>query len=115
MMELVAPVRDTLATLYEQDIDEIAMRHRKKEILDGLSVSAEALIDAQGMQISNWLVAPLNNARLVSLNLYEGRLEAFKAIVEECRNELSCFYARAEELAKLSDEERSIQLDELGD
>ena len=115
MMELVVPVRDTLATLYEQDIDEIAMRQRKKEILDGLSVSAEALIDVQGMQVRNWLAAPLNNARLVSLNLYEGRLEAFKVIVEECHNELSCFYARAEELANLSDVERSIRLDELSD
>jgi len=51
----------------------------------------------------------------VSLNLYEGRLEAFKVIVEECHNELSCFYARAEELANLSDVERSIRLDELSD
>jgi predicted aminopeptidase len=115
MMELVAPVRETLATLYEQDIDEITMRQRKMATLDGLSVSAEALIDAQGTQVRNWLAAPLNNARLVSLNLYEGRLEAFKAIAEECRNELSCFYTRAEELANLSDEERSIRLDELSD
>ena len=114
-MKLVAPVRETLATLYEQDIDEITMRQRKKEILDGLSVNADALIDAQGAQVRNWLAAPLNNARLVSLNLYEGRLEAFRVIMEECRNELSCFHARSEELAKLSDEERSAQLDALSD
>lgn len=115
MMELVAPARDALATLYEQHIDAEAMRLRKAEILDELSASAEALIDANGMPVGNWLAAPLNNARLVSLNLYEGRLGAFKAILEECRNDLDCFYTRAEELANLSHEERNVRLNELTD
>lgn len=115
MMELVAPVRELLATLYEQDIDAELMRQRKKDILDGLSADADALINANGIQSGNWLAAPLNNARLVSLNLYEGRLGAFKAIFDECRNQLDCFYSRAEELADLSHEARSARLNEAVD
>lgn len=115
MMELVEPARATLATLYDQDIDAGLMRQRKKDILDRLSADADALVEANGIQSGNWLAAPLNNARLVSLNLYEGQLGAFKAIFDECRNKLDCFYSRAEELAGLSHEERSVRLNELVD
>jgi predicted aminopeptidase len=115
MMELVAPARDALATLYNQDIDVQTMREKKADILNELSVRAAVLVDANELATNNWLAAPLNNARLVSLNLYEGRLNAFGALIENCRQELACFYARAEELAGLSRDERSARLDELGD
>ena len=115
MMELVTPAREKLAALYVQDIDEQRMREEKAQILNALSVSAEALVEAHPSKTSNWLAAPLNNARLVSLNLYEGRLNAFSTIAEQCRQELDCFYTRAEELAELSNDERSVRLNELSD
>ena len=113
MMELVAPAREELAALYDQDMDAQDMREQKAAILMELSASAQALVDASEVSVSNWLAAPLNNARLVSLNLYEGRLNAFNVIAENCLQELACFYAESEELAGLTREERSKRLDEL--
>lgn len=115
MMELVTPAREKLAALYKQGIDEQRMREQKAEILAALSASAAALAEAQPGKVNNWLAAPLNNARLVSLNLYEGRLNAFSIIADQCNQELSCFYARAMELADLSIDERSMRLNELSD
>jgi predicted aminopeptidase len=115
MMGLVGPARKELAALYAKDIDEQSMREKKAIILNELSASAQLLLDAQPVPINNWLAAPLNNARLVSLNLYEGRLNAFSAIADECQQQMECFYARAEALAKLTSEERGARLNALGD
>ena len=113
MMALVAPVREKLAALYDEDIDEQTMRDRKATILGELSASAQSLVEARDKPVYNWLAPPLNNARLVSLNLYEGRLNAFSTIAENCHQDLECFYAYAEELAGMSREERSSRLFEL--
>ena len=115
MMALVAPARERLAALYGQDIEVTEMRLKKTAILDALAASAQALVDAEPMKVSNWLAAPLNNARLVSLNLYEGRLNAFSAIAEECHQELECFYTRATQLAELSHDERTARLNQMSD
>jgi predicted aminopeptidase len=41
----------------------------------------------------------LNNARLVPMMLYEGRLDEFRKLLEACEQDLECFYAAARELA----------------
>lgn len=115
LMELVPPARAALEVLYQQPIDAEDMRREKREILNRLSASADALIRANGAPGGNWLAAPLNNSRLVSLNLYEGHLEAFKLIGEECQSDLACFYSRAEGLATMSHEARNLILDQIKD
>ncbi len=60
-----------------------------------------------------WLEAEINNARLVSLTLYEGRLPEFRRLLERCSDELSCFYAEAQALARLDQTERNARLDAL--
>ena len=45
-----------------------------------------------------WLSADLNNARLASVGIYQDRLPEFRALYEECEQDLQCFYERAEEL-----------------
>jgi predicted aminopeptidase len=113
MMELVASARENLADLYAQDIAVPSKREKKEAILNALSGNAQMIVDAESILVNNWLAAPLNNARLVSLNLYAGGLNAFSIIAAECRQELDCFYARAEQLAGLSHEERKARLSQL--
>jgi predicted aminopeptidase len=91
------------------------MRSRKREILDRLSAGAQTLIDADGRGVRNWLSPPLSNARLVSMNLYEGKVDAFKAIYEECARSLECFYSRAEQLGSLDYPERNRAMQVLAD
>jgi len=110
MMALVKTARVELEALYDSKMNEGRMRQQKSGIFRKLSDSADVLIQANGSQANNWLAAPMNNARLVSLNLYEGRFNAFQSILAACDDDLRCFYARADHLAELSFAERSEQL-----
>lgn len=114
ILERVNLSRDALDALYRQDMDVEIMRARKREILDALSAAAGHLIRNAGSSAPNWLAPPLNNARLVSLNLYEGRLDAFRTLLASCGDALSCFYTEAESLASLAESDRNRRLDELG-
>ncbi len=115
MMQLVDSTRTELADLYGSDLGDDLKRGRKKVLLDGLSAAAGRLIDASGRGAGNWLAAPLNNARLASLGLYEGRLGAFKAILQDCDERLVCFYAETEKLAELDRDQRNQRMDHIGD
>ena len=97
----VAETRDELQRLYETEMDEDDMRMRKREILDALSAEAQRLIDEDGRNVRNWMAAPLNNARLASFSLYEGMVDLFKTVYEDCARDIECFYARSSEIGQL--------------
>ncbi len=115
MLELVGATRSELEVLYASGAEDDTKRVRKREILDTLSADADALIATKGGGIHNWLARPLNNAQLVSTNLYEGRVGAFKAILAECHDEMDCFYTRTASFKEMSVEERARGLDVLAD
>lgn len=109
LLELVDATKAKLAALYASDIPVDEKRESKRELLDVLSADADELFAAHGIDGSP-LAAPLNNARLVSLGLYEGWASGFRAVYEECAEQLDCFYARASDLASLPANERSARL-----
>ena len=115
MMVLVDEAKTELQVLYESDLDAELQRSRKLEILDGLSTAAARLVQDNDSGAVNWLAAPLNNARLVSLGLYEGRQDAFNNIFRKCNEQLDCFYAETRQLADLDKDERHRRLDEVAD
>jgi predicted aminopeptidase len=115
VMSLVRASRTELEALYASDVDVESKRLRKREILDQLSRDAARLIAESATGSANWLAAPLNNAHLVSLGLYEGGQNAFSQMLANCGGELACFYSAAESLAKLSVEERRKLLELPGD
>jgi predicted aminopeptidase len=98
MMMLVEESKAKLSELYESELDDDVKRLRKQELLD-----------------RNWLAPPLNNARLASLGLYEGRQDAFRTIFRDCSEQIDCFYVEAKKLAELELDERRMRLDALGD
>jgi len=102
MMALVQDTRESLVTLYAESIDDDAKRIRKRTLLDELSAAAGLLVEESGTGAGNWLAAPLNNARLVSLGLYEGQLGAFTQILQNCAEDIACFYSETEKLAAMS-------------
>jgi predicted aminopeptidase len=108
MQTLVQAAREALESLYASGQDVETMRIAKRDILDRLSADAQAVVDADGRGVRNWLAPPLNNARLVSMNLYQGQVAAFRAIYERCNRELDCFYARAAELGEMSHDSREM-------
>jgi predicted aminopeptidase len=113
ILEAVGRSRSELESLYGENGDDDFKRIRKREILDALSAEAERLIREDGSTGKNWLATPLNNARLVSLNLYEGRQDAFRVLLADCGDSIDCFYAEAESIAGLPEDERNERLDGL--
>jgi len=115
VLTLVGATRVELKTLYGSDLDDARMRLKKQEVLDALSAAAGRLLEDRGSGVGNWLAAPLNNARLASLGLYEAHQGAFKAILRDCNEELACFYAETEKLAALAQDARKLRLDQMAD
>jgi predicted aminopeptidase len=115
VMKLVKAARAELQDLYASEVDVSQKRSGKREILDRLSEHAGDVIEKSNSGMRNWLAAPLNNARLVSLGLYEGGQNAFSRILDDCDADLTCFYATADSLAKLSPDERKEKLEEISD
>jgi predicted aminopeptidase len=115
VMSLVNETKDDLERLYASALDDAEMRLRKRAMLDELSAAAGQLIERSGTGATNWLAAPLNNARLVSLGLYEGHRDAFERILRDCEQKLECFYAESRTLAELDADMREQRLEQLGD
>ncbi len=69
-----------------------------------MDVAAE--LERSGHSTSGWLSGELNNARLVSMTLYEGRLPSFRALYAKCQNDIPCFYAATKKLAAMESGER---------
>ncbi|MEX2124409.1 MAG: aminopeptidase [Woeseia sp.] len=110
MLQLVEEGRIELAVLYDSALEEPEMRREKHAVLDRLSSDVNHLLSSNGANAPGWLAGYLNNARLVSLGLYEGWLPAFRALYKECNGKLACFYDRTRELAELPQAERYARL-----
>ncbi len=99
LMALVAEARSDLEGLYADDLSDEEKRRQKEVRLHRLGDEAAALLQRRGRDGTNWRNGELNNARLVSLTLYEGRLPEFRALLEECGQDIRCFYEKARALA----------------
>ena len=110
LMALVASARDDLRTIYAAADSDEEKRHLKKARLEQLARVASTRLEQSGRESASWLRGELNNARLVSMNLYEGRLPAFRALLKSCDEDIRCFYAQAGELAQLDKSARDAAL-----
>lgn len=100
VIAIIEAGRPELSELYDKDLPVDEKRRQKAAVLDALSKRIEAEIRESGSGARNWMAGTLNNARLVSQGLYEGRLEEFRKLLSECNEDLTCFYARAKALAE---------------
>ena len=98
LMDLVAIARDDLEAIYASDGRDDARRDKKAARLEALREAAAARLAQSGRDPSGWLSGELNNARLVSMTLYEGRLPAFRALFRQCEEDFACFYEQAQGL-----------------
>lgn len=96
--ELVLAARAELEALYRTRISTEMMRERKARRLEVLRVAIRDELARSGRTGPIWTDEELNNARLVSIGLYLGRVEEFRGLFESCGRELGCFYQRASSL-----------------
>jgi predicted aminopeptidase len=110
LLQLVEKAKIQLAVLYDAEFGEAEMRRRKDSILTELSQDVSSLLSRNGAGAPDWLGGALNNARLVSLGLYEGWLPAFRELYKDCNGKLSCFYDTVGSIAGLPQDERHARL-----
>ena len=110
LLGLVAVARSVLEKVYASDIDVAYKRVLKRERLKTLAEDVAAEIQRNGGEGSGWLTGTLNNARLISTTLYEGRLPSFRALYLRCEKNLQCFYAEAKKMGALDFAEREAAL-----
>lgn len=113
LMMLVAAARDDLRAHYSASVGDDEKRRLKEARLQRLSTDVGEVLSAAGRDGASWLSGELNNARLVSMTLYEGRLPSFRALLSRCAEDIRCFYTKATELSKLEKSSRDSALDEL--
>ncbi len=113
VLQMAVVAREKLETLYASELDVQAMRAGKRQIFDALAKDAGEYDATAYGGAGNWFGGILNNARLASIGLYEGRVAAFEVILNDCAGDLSCFYARAGDLAEMKSIDRDAELDRL--
>ena len=99
LMGHVGQARIDLELVYSADLDDAEMRARKRERLEKLDTELSNEFDSSGRTAPDWVKAGLNNARLASMNLYQGRLAEFRVLLAECDNDIECFYENARSMA----------------
>jgi predicted aminopeptidase len=105
--------RVDLEEIYRVSTSEAEKRALKNARLEVLSQDIAQEFERSGRDPSAWLETGLNNARLASMALYDGRLPAFRAMLRVCNSELDCFYAEATRLSKMDKEQRGQELADL--
>lgn len=100
--QLLRTGRDTLARLYREPLDTVAMRTAKRVALDELAqqLLAEERERGQRSGYAVWAEEGLNNAHLASVATYFDCIPAFRRLLADSAGELPRFYAHVRELAK---------------
>jgi predicted aminopeptidase len=93
LMQLVEVARSDLTEIYSAPLDADTMRSRKSARLDFLRAELAREFEGSGRQMPAWVSDGLNNARLASMMLYQGRLPEFRELLIECNDDIRCFYA----------------------
>ncbi len=100
LMQIIASAKGELQQLYATRLAEDEMRRRKSVVMKRLRRELVDEIEAAGDETPQWLAQPLNNARLASMSLYEGRVPEFRELLDACGGDLRCFYARVRQRAQ---------------
>ena len=99
LVSLVTAARKDLAEYYSESLDDDEKRLLKEHRLELLQEQVRGELRKAGRDPDSWLSGQLNNARLASIVLYEGKLPEFRRLFAACDSDFECFYAGAGELA----------------
>jgi predicted aminopeptidase len=100
LMRLIEVARSDLDEIYTSPADVVDKRLRKQDRINQLSGDLKRELQRAGRESPSWMDGHLNNARLASMNLYEGRLPEFRDLFAKCKCDFVCFYEGAMELAE---------------
>ena len=99
VVAMVESAKRELESLYRTRLATEEMRRRKEARLDALAVELRSAFEESGRVPPDWIGTDLNNARLASMALYQDRVPEFRQLLDDCEDDLRCFYAAARDLA----------------
>jgi predicted aminopeptidase len=104
--------RDALDQIYRSDRTDVQKRQEKARVLAALHDEYEdqRRLDPAWTPYAGWFDSDLNNAKLNAVNLYEGLVPAFTALLESVDGDLERFYAAAADLGGLALDDRRHRL-----
>ena len=113
---LLLATREHLKTLYAQPLAPEAMREQKAAEFERLRSDYRHLRDSQwdgDKRFDSWIYAPMNNARLLPIGLYDQWVSAFAAIFKQVNGDWPAFFATVEKLGGLPASARTSALQNL--
>lgn len=116
LTQLVLDTRDRLKTLYAEPLSADVMRQRKAAEFERLRGQYKQLRDSQwggDKRFDAWVYAPMNNARLLPIGLYDQWTPAFAALFKQVDGDWTAFFTAVETLGRLPQEERKAALERL--
>ncbi|HEX8588650.1 aminopeptidase [Pseudomonas sp.] len=116
LTRLALDTRDRLKALYAQPLSPQVMRERKAAEFKRLRSEYRQLRDSQwggDKRFDSWVYAPMNNARLLPIGLYDQWVPAFEALFRQVNGDWPAFYSAVEKLGGLPKDERKAALERL--
>ncbi|MFJ3525750.1 aminopeptidase [Pseudomonas sp. NPDC090203] len=113
---LVLATRDRLKALYAEPLSPEVMRQRKAAEFERLRSEYRTMRDSQwggDKRFDNWVYAPMNNARLLPIGLYDQWTPAFAALFKEVGGDWPAFFAAVEKMGALPKDQRKAALERL--
>ena len=108
VIDLLTATREQLRTIYASALTPQQMREKKRAAFAALRASFAELKAGWGghAPFEAWFAADLNNAHLASIATYFTCVPGFQRELAAVGGDLSAFYSRVRELAKLDQEKR---------
>ena len=116
LTQLVLATRDRLKALYAEPLSADVMRQRKAAEFERLRHEYQQMRDSQwggDKRFDSWVYAPMNNARLLPIGLYDQWTPAFAALFKQVKGDWPSFFNAVEKLGGLPQDERKAALEKL--
>jgi len=110
VIALMNKTQERLATLYASGLPSPLMREKKREALEAMRDTYNALRQQWGGRgpFDAWFTTDINNAHLASIATYFACVPGFERELKAVGGNLPAFYRRVRELAKLDQEQRDL-------
>jgi predicted aminopeptidase len=116
LTQLALETRDRLKALYAEPLSPDVMRQRKAEEFDSLRSAYRQMRDSQwggDKRFDSWVYAPMNNARLLPIGLYDQWVPSFEALFRQVKGDWLAFFVAVEKMGGLPKDERKAALERL--
>jgi len=113
---LVLATRDRLKALYAEPLSPEVMRQRKAAEFERLRSEYRTMRNSQwggDKRFDNWVYAPMDNARLLPIGLYDQWTPAFAALFKQVGGDWPAFFAAVEKMGGLPKDQRKAALERL--